>query len=89
MYFSLYDDHKLDAKFSSGINYSTDKEELATDGDNPNNIRILGNWYHKHTASGKQVTSKWSAIIRFNADGKIYLFNDFFDVTGLLKQHEQ
>jgi len=89
MYFSLYDNHKLDAQFYSGINYSTNKEDLTTYGDNPNNIRILGNWYHKHTASGKDVSSKWFAIIRFNSDGKIYLFNDFFDVTGLLKQHEQ
>ena len=89
MYFSLYDDHRLDAQFYSGINYSTNKEDLTAFGDNANHIRIYGNWYHKHTASGKDVSSKWSAIIRFNADGKIYLFNDFFDVTGLLKQHEQ
>jgi hypothetical protein len=30
MYFSLYDNHKLDAQFYSGINYSTNKEDLTT-----------------------------------------------------------
>lgn len=82
-YIAMYDNHELrDIKFFGGSTYSSEETS-----DNPNDIRVYGNWHHTHAETGKAVSHKWMALMRFNSDGQIYLFNDFFDVTGFLSQH--
>ncbi|MAW08926.1 MAG: hypothetical protein CBD60_01370 [Flavobacteriaceae bacterium TMED200] len=85
-YMENYDDHALkNTTFYGGSIYSTDKSNS-----NPNTgIRVYGDWYHKHTETGKEVSHKWMALIWFNEAGKIYEFRDFFDVNGFLSQHIQ
>ncbi len=81
-----HDDHALkNTTFYGGSVYSTDKPNS-----DPNTgIRVYGDWYHKHTETGKEVSHKWMALVWFNEAGKIYEFRDFFDVNGFLKQHVQ
>ncbi|MGB2171899.1 MAG: nuclear transport factor 2 family protein [Flavobacteriaceae bacterium] len=84
-YMAAYDNHALkNTRFFAGSTYST----LETS-DDPNVIRVYGNWHHTHTASGIDVSHKWMALLWFNADGKIHQFNDFFDVGGFLVQHQK
>ena len=85
-YMEIYDDHALkNTTFYGGSFYSTDKPNS-----DPNTgIRVYGDWYHKHTETGKEVSHKWMALVWFNEDGKIYEFRDFFDVYGFLNQHKQ
>ncbi|MGB0367325.1 MAG: nuclear transport factor 2 family protein [Flavobacteriaceae bacterium] len=83
-YMSLYDNHKLkDIRFFGGSVYS----DKGTGSDNPNAIRVFGNWHHTHTETQVDVTHKWVGIMWFNEDGKIYQFSDFFDVGGFINQH--
>ena len=85
-YTTLYDNHDLrDAVYFGGNTYNTSGETS----NNPNAVRVYGNWHHTHTESGVDVSHKWMAVIWFNDDGKIHQFNDFFDVGGFLVQHEQ
>ena len=85
-YMEIYDDHALkNTTFYGGSVYSTDKPNS-----DPNTgIRVYGDWYHKHTKTGKEVSHKWMALVWFNEAGKIYEFRDFFDVNGFLSQHKQ
>ena len=71
--------------FYGGSVYSTDKPNS----DHNTGIRVYGDWYHKHTETGKEVSHKGMALVWFNEAGKIYEFRDFFDVNGFLKQHTQ
>ena len=83
-YMALYDNHELrDIKFFGGSIYSENGESS----DSPNTVRVYGNWHHTHTESQVDVTHKWVGILWFDEDGKIYQFNDFFDVGGFLRQH--
>lgn len=83
-YMALYDNHELkDIRFFGGSMYSDSGEGS----DSPNVIRVFGNWHHTHTETQVDVTHKWVGIMWFNEDGKIYQFNDFFDVGGFLTQH--
>jgi ketosteroid isomerase-like protein len=85
-YTTLYDNHELrDAVYFGGNTYSSNGDPS----DNPNTLRVYGNWHHTHTESGVDVTHKWMAVLWFNEDGKVHQFNDFFDVGGFLVQHEQ
>ena len=85
-YMENYDDHALkNTTFYGGSIYSSDKTNS-----NPNTgIRVYGDWYHKHTKTGKEVSHKWMALVWFNEAGNIYDFRDFFDVSGFLNQHIQ
>jgi ketosteroid isomerase-like protein len=83
-YFSAYEKHTMnDVTYYSGSIYSTDKTS-----DDPNQIEVFGNRYHTHTATGKELSHKWMAVLRFDKEGKIYFFSDFFDITGFLNEHE-
>ncbi len=83
-YTTLYDNHALkNAQYFAGSIYATGEAS-----DDPNTIRVYGDWHHTHTESGKDVSHKWMAVLWFDEAGKIHQFNDFFDVTGFLVQHE-
>lgn len=83
-YMALYDNHELrDIRFFGGSAYS----DTGKGSDNPNAIRVFGNWHHTHTETQVDVTHKWMGIMWFDEDGKIYQFSDFFDVGGFLNQH--
>jgi len=85
-YLATYENHNLkDVGYVGGNIYNSSMKPNS----NPNNIRVYGNWHHTHSESGVDVSHKWFAVARFNEDGKIYRFNDFFDVTGFLQQHEE
>ena len=84
-YMQAYDNHELkDKLFFAGSVYSSRQTS-----DDPNAIRVFGNWHHTHTESGVDVMHKWVGIVWFNEDGEIYQFNDFFDVGGFALQHLQ
>lgn len=83
-YMTLYDNHELkDIRFFGGSAYS----DQGKGSDDPNTVRVYGNWHHTHTETQVDVTHKWVGIMWFNEEGKIYQFNDFFDVGGFLNQH--
>jgi hypothetical protein len=83
-YMSLYDNHELrDIRFFGGSAYS----DTGSGSENPNAVRVFGNWHHTHTETQIDVTHKWMGIMWFDEDGKINQFSDFFDVGGFLNQH--
>ena len=85
-YMEIYDNHALkNTTFYGGSVYSTDKPNS-----DPNTgIRVYGDWYHKHTETGKEVSHKWMALFWFNEACKIYEFREFFDLNGFLNQNIQ
>lgn len=52
----------------------------------PNALRLYGTWTAKHTDSGKDVGVKWFAVGVLNADNKIVMITEYFDVHGLEAQ---
>ncbi len=85
-YTTLYDNHELrNTLYFAGSVYASSGEVS----DDPNAIRVYGDWHHTHTESGKDVSHKWMAVIWFDEAGKIHQFNDFFDVAGFLVQHKE
>ena len=92
-YFSEFDnltflpgDGGIDSKgaFWSGSYYS----EIGETTPEPNGIRIYGTWTGTHTESGATINNKWYAVVAFNEDGKVVMFSDWMDVSGLDAQIE-
>lgn len=92
-YFSEFDnltflpgDGGIDSEgaYWGGSHYSDTGEETAE----PNGIRVYGTWTGTHTASGATVNNKWYAVIAFNDDGKVVMFSDWMDVSGMQVQIE-
>ena len=92
-YFSEFDnltylpgDGGIDSKgaFWSGSYYS----EVGETTSEPNGIRIYGTWTGTHTESGATINNKWYAVVAFNEDGKVVMFSDWMDVSGLDSQIE-
>ena len=82
-YMETYDNHALkNTRFFAGSSYSSMEAS-----DSPNVIRVYGDWHHKHSETGIDVSHKWMAVLFFNEDGKIHEFWDYFDVTGCSQQH--
>lgn len=92
-YFSEFDnltflpgDGGIDSKgaFWSGSYYS----EVGETTSEPNGIRIYGTWTGTHSESGATINNKWYAVVAFNEDGKVVMFSDWMDVSGLDAQIE-
>ena len=84
-YMAAYDDHALkNTRFFAGSTYSSMEAS-----DSPDVIRVYGDWHHKHTETGINVSHKWMAVLFFNEDGQIHEFWDYFDSTGFSQQHIQ
>ena len=60
--------------------------ELGEQTSKPNGVRIYGTWTGIHTASGATINNKWYAVVSFNEDGKVVMFSDWMDVTGMQTQ---
>ena len=89
-YYIISDSIKLiDPYYSSGIRHATDEGILVEYGDNPNNIRVFGTWDGIIAASGKKQINKWFGVIRFNEAGKIIFMDEYFDVSGVLKNMQE
>ena len=63
--------------------------ELGEQTSKPNGVRIYGTWTATHTASGATINNKWYAVVSFNEDGKVVMFSDWMDVTGMQTQIEE
>ncbi len=84
-YMAAYDDHALkNTRFFAGSSYSSMEAS-----DSPDVIRVYGDWHHKHTETGIDVSHKWMAVLFYNEDGQIHEFWDYFDATGFSQQHLQ
>jgi hypothetical protein len=84
-YMAAYDDHALkNTRFFAGSAYSSMEAS-----NNPDVIRVYGDWHHKHTETGVDVSHKWMAVLFYNKDGHIHEFWDYFDATGFSQQHLQ
>jgi hypothetical protein len=55
----------------------------------PNGVRVYGTWTGTHTATGAITYNKWYAVIAFNEDGKVVMFSDWMDVSGMQAQIEK
>tara|TARA_B110000003_G_scaffold109854_1_gene112449 strand:- start:6538 stop:7104 length:567 start_codon:yes stop_codon:yes gene_type:complete len=77
-------DGGIDSKgaFWGGSYYSEVGEETSE----PNGIRVYGTWTGTHTASGATINNKWYAVISYNKDGKVVMFSDWMDVSGMQAQ---
>ena len=71
-----------DSAYWGGSFYS----ELGEQTSKPNGVRIYGTWTATHTVSGATVNNKWYAVVSFNEDGKVVMFSDWMDVTGMQTQ---
>ena len=54
----------------------------------PNVVRFYVTWTVTHTATGAITHNKWYAVIAFNEDGKVVMFSDWMDVSGMQAQIE-
>ena len=55
----------------------------------PSGVRVYGTWTGTHTATGAITYNKWYAVIAFNEDGKVVMFSDWMDVSGMQAQIEK
>ena len=69
--------------YYGGSLYSTEETSSSPDG-----IRAYGNWKFIDPSSGTEIGYKWMGVLRFNADGKVYDFADWFDVSSIPSQIE-
>ena len=51
-------------------------------------VSTYGTWTGTHTATGATIYNKWYAVIAFNEDGKVVMFSDWMDVSGMQAQIE-
>jgi hypothetical protein len=70
------------AGYFAGSHYNSE----GTGNSAPNAIRCYGTWNATHVASGKSIKLKWYGIVSFNADDKIIMSTEYFDVGGLVAQ---
>tara|TARA_B100000767_G_scaffold63994_1_gene60123 strand:- start:799 stop:1332 length:534 start_codon:yes stop_codon:yes gene_type:complete len=83
-YISTFDNITFtDDVYYGGSLYST--EEISS---SPDGIRAYGNWKLIDPNSGTEIGYKWMGVLRFNADGKVYDFADWFDVSSIPSQIE-
>ena len=52
----------------------------------PNGLRVYGNWSFTDPETGADVAYKWMGVLRFNEDGKVFDFADWFDVSSIPSQ---
>ena len=67
--------------YYGGSLYSTEETSST-----PNGIRVYGNWSLNDPDSGTEIGYKWMGVLRFNEDGKVYDFADWFDVSSIPSQ---
>ena len=63
--------------------YSTEESSAS-----PNGVRVYGNWNFNDPVTGADIAYKWMGVLRFNEDGKVYDFADWFDVSSIPSQIE-
>ncbi|MDC1355761.1 hypothetical protein N8205_02835 [Flavobacteriaceae bacterium] len=81
-YIGTFDNIKFtDDVYYGGSLYSSENTEASPDG-----MRVYGNWSFTDPVSAAKVAYKWMGIVRFNSDGKIYEFADWFDVSSIPSQ---
>ena len=69
--------------YYGGSLYSTDQTSSS-----PNALRVYGNWSLTDPESGADIAYKWMGVLRFNEDGKVFDFADWFDVSSIPSQIE-
>ena len=69
--------------YYGGSLYSTDQTSSS-----PNALRVYGNWSLTDPESGNDIAYKWMGVLRFNEDGKVFDFADWFDVSSIPSQIE-
>jgi hypothetical protein len=69
--------------YYGGSLYSTDQTSSS-----PNTLRVYGNWSLTDPESANDIAYKWMGVLRFNEDGKVFDFADWFDVSSIPSQIE-
>jgi hypothetical protein len=72
-----------DDVYYGGSLYSTEESSAS-----PNGVRVYGNWNFNDPVTGADIAYKWMGVLRFNEDGKVYDFADWFDVSSIPSQIE-
>ena len=72
-----------DDDYYAGSLFSTDQTSSS-----PNGLRVYGNWSFTDPDSGADIAYKWMGVLRFNKDGKVFDFADWFDVSSIPSQIE-
>jgi len=80
------------ANFFKKLNDSVEFTEfnpLAIHNINDNEVAAFGNMTGISRSTGKKSTSDWAMHFKFNDDGKLVYFQDFFDTAAAYKANQQ